>query len=109
MGGLEATQEFYRFFQYPGMAHIDVSNNSTVAWRCEYYDYLEDWYLNGNAPESLIVNHVLLETQETIDFRSYFPYPLVPKYIGNGTPTADPADALNWVGVLVSANETGII
>jgi hypothetical protein len=42
MGGMDTVQEFYRFFRYPGMAHIDVGDSGTVAYRCECYDYLED-------------------------------------------------------------------
>lgn len=108
MGGLDKVQDFYRFFMYPGMAHIDVSKSGTVAWRCEYYDYLEDWYLNGKAPDSLLVMHFNLTSNSIIDYRPYFPYPLTPKYTGK-VPTNTLADAKKWKGVIVPESKQGVV
>lgn len=109
MGGLEKVQEFYRFFMYPGMAHIDVSESSTLAWRCDYYDYLEQWYLNGKAPDSLVVTHFNLTSNTTIDYRPYFPYPLTPKYTGKGNPKNTIDDVKSWKGVVVPVAQQGVI
>jgi hypothetical protein len=109
MGPIEDLQKFYRFFMYPGMAHIDVSDSSTVAWQCDYYDYLEQWYLEDKAPDSLLVTHFNLTSNETIDYRRYFPYPLTPKYVGKGEPTNTLEDADNWEGVLVPASKQGVV
>ena len=109
MGGLEELQKFYRFFMYPGMAHIDVGNSSTTAFRCDYYDYLEDWYLEDKAPDSLLVNRFNLTSNATIDYRRYFPYPLTPKWTGKDFPTADVNDADNWKGVKVPSSKVGVI
>lgn len=110
MGGLQEVQKFYRFFMYPGMAHIDVSASSTIAWNCDYYDYLEDWYLRDIAPDSLLVTHVNLTNNATLDYRPYFPYPLTPKYVGHhGTPTNTLEDADNWVGYYVPQSQRGVV
>jgi hypothetical protein len=108
MGGIDKVQEFYRFFKYPGMAHIDDVDSCTVAYSCEYYDYLEDWYLEDKAPDSLLVTRFNLTANATIDYRRYFPYPLTSKYNGTGIPKAL-ADADNWVGVSVPASQQGIV
>lgn len=107
-GGLNSTQDFYRFFMYPGMAHIDLGDNSTVAFRCDYQDYLETWYLDGIAPESLLVTRFNLTSNEMIDYRKHFPYPLVAKYEGNGT-SSTLVDADKWVGILVPESQKGIV
>jgi hypothetical protein len=109
MGPVEEVQKFYRFFMYPGMAHIDLSDSYTVAWRCDYHDYLEQWYLEDTAPDSLLITHFNLTSNETIDHRLYFPYPLTPKYEGKGKPTNTLEDANNWKGVLVPTSEQGVV
>jgi hypothetical protein len=85
MGALKEVQKFYRFFMYLGMAHIDVGDPSAVAYRCEYYDYLEDWYLENKAPESFSDTLYNLTVKATIDYRRYFPYPLTHKILWQGT------------------------
>jgi hypothetical protein len=90
------------------MAHIDVGDSSTVAYRCEYYDYLEDWHLENKAPESLAATRSNLTAKAPIDYRRYFPYPLTQKYTGKGLPTK-PEDVNKWVGVEVSKKKAGIV
>ena len=104
MGGLTEVQKFYRFFFFPGMAHIDVGDSGTVAYRWDQYGYLEDWYLDGQAPEELLITRYNLTAGAVLDYRKYFPYPLVPKYTGEGLPTEE-ADAENWVAVEVADGE----
>ncbi|KAF2034003.1 hypothetical protein EK21DRAFT_108418 [Setomelanomma holmii] len=87
MGGLEQVQKFYRFFFFPGMAHVDVGDSSTIAYRWDHYDYLEAWYLHGQAPEELLVTRFNLTANAMLDYRKYFPYPLVPADTRSGLPT----------------------
>ena len=108
MGGIDTVQEFYRFFMYPGMAHIVVGDSGTAAYRCEYYDYLEDWYLENKASDSLLATRFSLTANATIDYRRYFPYPLTSKYNAAGPPTTL-ADADNWVGVSVPPLQQGVV
>jgi hypothetical protein len=108
MGGLEEVQKFYRYFTFPGMAHIDVGYSSTVAYRWPQYDYLEQWYLEGKAPDSLLVTRFNLTANATLDYRRYFPYPWVPKYPGKGLPTTLASGNL-WKGVSVPASKAGVI
>lgn len=99
-GGYDATQSWYRFFYYPGMGHVDMSHNSTIAWRTDYYTYLQEWYENAKAPESVEIERVVVANQTSLGKRLYFPWPLVQKYVGkNYTGTTE--DLVNWVGVRV--------
>jgi hypothetical protein len=91
---------------YPGMAHIDVGDSGTVAYRCEHCDYLEDWYLENKAPDSLLVTRFNLTANATIDYRRYSSYPLTSKYNATGSPTSL-ADADNWTGVLGTSFTAG--
>lgn len=102
MGDLEEVQKFYRFFFFPGMAHIDVGDSGTVAYRWNQYDYLESWYLEGQAPESLLITRYNLTAKAVLDYRKYFSYPLVPEYTGEGLPTQID-DAENWKPISVPA------
>ncbi|EME42012.1 hypothetical protein DOTSEDRAFT_72940 [Dothistroma septosporum NZE10] len=102
LSNLTDVQDFYRFFMYPGMAHIDVGDNYTTAWRCDYYEYLEKWYFDDEAPETLLTTRWNLTTDAAIDYRPQFPWPLTSRWMGIGKPTADEADIAKWVGVETS-------
>jgi len=83
------------------MAHIDVGESGTVAYRCGHYDYLAKWHLEGGAPENLSFMRLDLTADEISNYRRYFPRPLTLKNIGDGLPT----DANSWEGVLVPASQ----
>ncbi len=100
-GGYDKTSSWYRFFYYPGMGHADMGTQGTVAWRADYYSYLEDWYLNDKAPESIMVDRTLVSNNTSLGKRLYFPWPLVPRYIGGGKPNGTSEDLSNWIGVRV--------
>lgn len=102
------TSDFYRFFMYPGMAHIDVGNSSETAFRCEYYDYLEAWYLEGQAPDSLLINRFNVTSNETLDYRVYFPYPAVSVWEGEGLPDTIEAAEAGWVASTVPVSQQGV-
>jgi hypothetical protein len=99
-GGIEATNDWYRFFYYPGMGHVDMGSNNTVAYRADYYTYLEDWFEKGKAPDNIMVDRTEIATNISLGKRLYFPWPLVPKYIGENF-TGTTQDLINWVGVRV--------
>ncbi|KAJ5901919.1 feruloyl esterase [Penicillium taxi] len=102
--GIDNLADFHRFFLYPQMAHIDLSDNSTVAWRVDYYDLIEDWVENGVAPDKLVIERYNLTSEETIDYRPYWPYPYTSNYTGSGL-TGNYSDVEDWEPILVSECE----
>ncbi|KAF7556390.1 hypothetical protein G7Z17_g1431 [Cylindrodendrum hubeiense] len=98
--GLNTTSNFHRLFMYPEMAHIDLSVNSTVAWRVDYYSLIEDWVENGVSPDRLVVERYNLTSKETIDYRPYWPWPYTGNYTGNGL-TGEISDVGDWHPVLI--------
>ncbi|MBI4166191.1 MAG: tannase/feruloyl esterase family alpha/beta hydrolase, partial [Acidobacteria bacterium] len=95
MGGREATQDFFRLFMVPGMAHC---HRGAGAYAIDYLSYLEDWAEKSQAPDVMIGAHVKEEHYTGWDFklpadpanvtftRPVYPYPLRAKYKGTGDP-----------------------
>ena len=80
MGGVEATQSFYRFFPVPGMAHCRGGAGT------DHFDALaalEAWVEQGTAPASIAASRA---TRGEIDrTRPLCAYPAVARYKGAGS------------------------
>ena len=103
MGGLDATQDFFRLYMVPGMNHC---SGGAGAYAIDYLAYMEDWVENGNAPDVLTsvhpnvpVDHAGVDLpipDDQIDFsRPVYPYPAKVRYSGEG----DPNDAASFIRV----------
>jgi len=100
-GGIKATQDFYRLFMLPGVAHCRRGPGPDAV---DYLSYLEDWVENDRAPNSMMASHLKVEQsydglppirfpllQSSIEYaRPIYPYPDTPQYIGEGE-VSDPA------------------
>ncbi len=107
MGGLDKTQDFYRFFMVPGMRHC--SSDGVGADNINYVEYIENWVEKGQAPDMMLGHHVVRTSPptrsimfpldpKTVDFtRPHFAYPAQYRYKGSG----DPHDAANFKKVIV--------
>ena len=109
-GGLEKTQEFYRLFMVPGMAHcsggIGASNFGGVGQQIppvrdaahDLQTAMENWVERGTAPAQFIGTKFTdnQAATRTVQFtRPVCLYPAVPRYKGTG----DPNDAANFACV----------
>lgn len=100
MGGLPATQDFFRLFMVPGMRHC--SSDSIGADTIDYLAVIERWVEEGIAPDVLLGNARTpdaiakrrpmfpLDAADVRFVRPHFPYPAEMRYSGKGDP-ADPA------------------
>lgn len=106
-GGLEATQNFYRLFMVPGMAHCyggtGASNFGGVGQQIppvrdamhDVQTALERWVEQGTAPAQFIATRFTdpAANARTVQLqRPLCLYPAVPRYKGSG----DPNDAANF-------------
>ena len=87
MGGLAATQDFFRLFMLPGVNHCATGPGADTI---DYVSYLEEWVEKGKAPDVMIGKHI--EGGVVKFTRPHFPYPGVARYSGRG----DVNDAANW-------------
>ena len=97
MGGLEATQDFFRLFMIPGMNHC---SGGAGAYAIDYLAYLEEWVENGSAPDKLVGVHPKAEggdsfgtnlplPDDAVEFsRPSYAYPLKVRYDGKGDPNS---------------------
>jgi feruloyl esterase len=103
MGGEAATRNFFRLFMIPGMAHCRRGPGGDAA---DMITALETWVEKGQAPDRLIVHHLVKE-QNYLGLprpryplpagsfdrtRPVYPWPDTAAYSGHG----DPALAENW-------------
>lgn len=103
MGGLDATQEFFRMFMIPSMAHC---RRGPGADALDYISAIEAWVEDGQAPDQWM-SHKLKKPQaynglprlrypldpEVIDWsRPVYPYPATAKWSGEG----DWKDPTTW-------------
>jgi feruloyl esterase len=103
MGGDAATQEFFRLFMIPGMAHCRRGPGGDAF---DVITSLEKWVEKGEAPDQLLV-HRLKKEQTYLGLprlryplaadsydktRPVFPYPAIAKWSGQG----DHAKAETW-------------
>jgi feruloyl esterase len=106
MGGLAATQGFFRLFMVPGMGHCTGEDGP---FAIDYLSYMEKWVEQGRTPDVLIGAHVQgisrgnvftlkfpLDPAVSVSYtRPVYPYPLRAKYKGAG----DQNDAKNFTAV----------
>ncbi len=108
MGGLAETQDFYRLFMVPGMAHcyrgpgansFGGVGQQIPPQRDALHDVqlaLEEWVENGVAPDRLVATKYVDDDADTttVEFtRTLCPYPSVARYSQSG----DPGKAVNFV------------
>jgi feruloyl esterase len=75
MGGVEKTQDFYRYFVFPNATHCGGAGMNTNV----LLNALVDWVENGVAPDYLIAQVNATRT------RKVCMYPNTPLYIGSGS------------------------
>ena len=75
----ESTQEFFRLFMVPGMAHCSGGPGPD---RFDALSALENWVERGIAPESMIASKI--ENGETTRSRPLCVHPQVAIYDGSG-------------------------
>jgi Tannase and feruloyl esterase len=90
MGGLTATQQFARMFLFPTVAHCGggYANSSF-----DLVYPMVQWVEGGTAPSEVTATDTIASKSLQ---RPVYPYPLVPKYDGNG---ADPSLVTSFRGV----------
>ena len=80
MGGLAATQSFYRLFMAPGMGHCAGGPGPN---QFDAVAALEQWVEKGVAPDTLVASH---STGGKVDrTRPLCGYPKVARYKGTGS------------------------
>jgi hypothetical protein len=57
----------------------------------------------------MLVQRVQVATNETIDYRPHWPYPLVAKFTGKENLTSSIDDVKKWKGVKVAKGKAGIV
>jgi len=109
MGGREKTQDFYRLFMVPGMAHCgggpganefggSGADAPVVDAQHDLLSALEAWVEKGHAPESVIASRV--EQGKTLRTHPLCAYPKEARYRGTGTTD----DAANYECAVQSAH-----
>ncbi len=90
--GEEATKEFFKLYMVPGLTHVGSIGCSQVDW----FSALVNWVENGIEPGVLIgYRRADPELNLSARTRPIPPYPLVARYVGNGSID----DAKNFVCV----------
>jgi hypothetical protein len=80
MGGMTATQSFFRFFPAPGMAHCGGGAGPNTF---DALAALEAWVEHGTAPDSILASH---SAGGTVDrTRPLCAHPAVARYVGTGS------------------------
>ena len=79
-GGYAQTQEFYRHFMAPGVAHCGGGVGPQPQ---NQFQAVVDWVENGQAPQTLLATKTL--TGGGTQSRPLCPYPEVAKYKGSGS------------------------
>jgi hypothetical protein len=74
------TNEFFRLFMAPGMAHCGGGNGPNLK---DSMTAMIDWVEKGKAPASIIASHVVKE--RVVRTRPLCPYPQVARYSGQGS------------------------
>jgi feruloyl esterase len=80
MGGLSSTQQFARLFMFPTVFHCGggYANGSF-----DLVYPMVQWVEQGTAPAQVIATDTINQTTLT---RPVYPYPLIPRYNGSGSP-----------------------
>jgi feruloyl esterase len=80
MGGMAATQSFFRFFLASGMAHCGGGSGPNTF---DALAALDAWVEHGTAPDSILASH---STGGTVDrTRPLCTYPAVARHVGSGS------------------------
>ena len=87
-GGLEATKQFARFFNIPGMGH---SAGGAALDQLDPVAAIQDWVEKGQAPEFLVAKGSRFPGRT----RNICAYSLISRYIGSGS--ADDAASFRCV------------
>ena len=87
-GGYAATQQWYRHFMAPGVAHCGGGVGPQPQ---NLFPAVVNWVENGVAPDTILATKAL--TGGVTESRPLCPYPAMAKYVGSG----DPNDAANFV------------
>lgn len=82
MGGLEAVQQWYRFFLLPGVYHC---SGGPGPGQVDMYSAIVTWVENAQAPAKLIASKRDSTGAVTLT-RPIYPYPLEARYSGSGDP-----------------------
>ena len=77
-GGLEATKQFARFFNIPGMGH---SAGGAALDQLDPVAAIQDWVEKGQAPEFLVAKGSRFPGRT----RNICAYPLISRYVGSGS------------------------
>jgi len=80
MGGVHATQSFFRYFEVPGMGHCRGGNAPTVF---DPLQALDRWVVKGDAPERIVAAQ--LSGDHMGRTRPLCPYPQVARHEGAGS------------------------
>jgi len=80
MGGVHATQSFFRYFEVPGMGHCWGGNAPTVF---DPLQALDRWVVKGDAPERIVAAQ--LSGDHMGRTRPLCPYPQVARHEGAGS------------------------
>lgn len=104
-GGRTTTQDFMRLFAIPGADHCHEMGLDGSFTAVDYLTYMENWVEKGQAPDTVIAQHVTSGTfaesiattfpidPVRVDYeRPIYPYPIQTKYLGHG----DPKDATSF-------------
>ena len=95
MGGIEATQAFFRLFMVPGMAHC---RRGPGADALDYISTIETWVEEGEGPDPWMSYHLKTPqayaglpriryplSEEAVEWsRPVYPYPAVARWSGEG-------------------------
>lgn len=77
-GGLEATKQFARFFNFPGMGHVAGGASLDIF---DPVAAIQDWVEKGQAPEFLVATGTRFPGRT----RNICAYPLISRYVGSGS------------------------
>ena len=80
MGGIQRTEQFFRFFMVPGMGHCGGGPGPNTF---DMLGTLEQWVEHGVAPQKIVATH--LTDNHPDRTRPLCPYPQVAKWKGSGS------------------------
>jgi feruloyl esterase len=81
MGSAAKIDDSFRLFMMPGMNHCGGGDGPS---RIDVFTAIDDWVMQGKAPERLVAGHVT-STGQVDRTRPVCPYPQIAKYTGSGS------------------------
>lgn len=91
-GGVDAVQDWYRVFMFPGMQHC---RGGGVPDKADWLGAIMNWVEADKAPDRIVATQYGeggIAAGKTVRTRPLYPYPAVARYSGSG----DLDDAANW-------------